>query len=62
MSRIGKKPITIPEKVNVSIDNQKISVQGPKGSLECKISQNIAVAQEGSDLVFNATVLPSCGI
>ena len=58
MSRIGRKPITIPEKVNVSIDNQKVSVQGPKGNLECKISQNVSVAQEGSELVFN--IAESC--
>jgi len=33
MSRIGKQFISIPEKVKVKIDGQKISVDGPKGSL-----------------------------
>ena len=33
MSRIGKKVIAIPEKVNVKLDGQKILVDGPKGSL-----------------------------
>ena len=33
MSRIGKKFITIPEKVNVKLDGQKVLVDGPKGSL-----------------------------
>jgi large subunit ribosomal protein L6 len=33
MSRIGKKVINIPEKVKVKLDGQKISVDGPKGSL-----------------------------
>ena len=33
MSRIGKKAITLPEKVKVTLDGQKISVDGPKGSL-----------------------------
>lgn len=33
MSRIGKKVITIPEKVKVKLDGQKILVDGPKGSL-----------------------------
>ena len=33
MSRIGKKLIAIPEKVNVKLDGQKILVDGPKGSL-----------------------------
>jgi len=33
MSRIGKKFINIPEKVNVKLDGQKILVDGPKGNL-----------------------------
>ena len=33
MSRIGKKFINIPEKVKVKLEGQKISVDGPKGSL-----------------------------
>ena len=33
MSRIGKQFITIPEKVKVKLNGQKISVDGPKGSL-----------------------------
>ena len=33
MSRIGKQYITIPEKVEVKLDGQKVSVNGPKGNL-----------------------------
>ena len=33
MSRIGKKFITVPKTVNVKLEGQKISVDGPKGSL-----------------------------
>jgi large subunit ribosomal protein L6 len=33
MSRIGKQPVTIPNKVTVKLDGQKILVDGPKGSL-----------------------------
>ena len=33
MSRIGKKSIVIPEKVKIKLDGQKVSVDGPKGSL-----------------------------
>ena len=33
MSRIGKNFIAIPEKVKVKLDGQKVSVDGPKGSL-----------------------------
>lgn len=34
MSRIGKLPIDIPEKVEVKVDGTKVSVKGPKGALE----------------------------
>ena len=34
MSRIGKKPVAIPEKVQVKINGTKVSVKGPKGELE----------------------------
>jgi len=33
MSRIGKKSITVPSKVTVKLERQKISVNGPKGNL-----------------------------
>lgn len=33
MSRIGKAPIKLPEKVSVSLDNGTVTVKGPKGSL-----------------------------
>ena len=34
MSRIGNKPITVPAGIDVTIDGQKITVKGPKGTLE----------------------------
>jgi large subunit ribosomal protein L6 len=33
MSRIGKKPISIPTGVTVSVDGDSVGVKGPKGSL-----------------------------
>lgn len=48
MSRIGKQPITIPDGVEVKIDGNKISVKGPKGSLEKEINPIITVAVEGN--------------
>ena len=43
MSRIGNKPITVPAGVEVKIDGQKITVKGPKGTLEREIHNNITV-------------------
>lgn len=43
MSRIGKKPIQIPEKVEVDCDNNLIKITGPKGTLEEKVHPSIQV-------------------
>ena len=48
MSRIGKQPITIPEGVEVKLDGNKLSVKGPKGSLEKDLHPMITVTVEGS--------------
>jgi large subunit ribosomal protein L6 len=41
MSRIGKKPITIPTGVTVSFDNDFVKVTGPLGFLEAKLRPEI---------------------
>ncbi len=43
MSRIGKKPILIPEDVKVEIKDKKILISGPKGSLERVIRPEIKI-------------------
>ena len=43
MSRIGKKPINLPTGVTVSVDNNLVAVQGPKGSLEFKFNEELTV-------------------
>ena len=48
MSRIGNKPITVPESVEVKIDGQKITVKGPKGTLEREIHKNMTVSMDGN--------------
>jgi large subunit ribosomal protein L6 len=47
MSRIGKLPIPVPEKVNVTISEGEVSVKGPKGELSAAIPAGVKVAQEG---------------
>jgi len=44
MSRIGNKPITVPEGVEVKLDGQHITVKGPKGTLERDVHSNIKVS------------------
>jgi large subunit ribosomal protein L6 len=51
MSRIGRKPIPVPAGVNVAIEPELVTVNGPKGELSERIHRDITVAQEGEDLV-----------
>jgi large subunit ribosomal protein L6 len=51
MSRIGKKPITVPSGVDVTISGSHIAVKGPKGQLEMDAPEDITVAREGDDIV-----------
>lgn len=48
MSRIGNKPITVPEKVEVKIDGQKVTVTGPKGTLEKEFHKDMKINLEGN--------------
>lgn len=48
MSRIGNKPITVPEGVEVKIDGQMVTVKGPKGSLEKEFHKNMKINLEGN--------------
>jgi large subunit ribosomal protein L6 len=50
MSRIGKKPVTVPSGVDVSHDDGVLKVKGPKGSLSRKIADGITFNQDGSEL------------
>ena len=51
MSRIGKRPIPVPDKVTVSIEHQFIAVKGPKGELSRTIPSGILVEQEDTTLL-----------
>ena len=56
MSRIGKNPINIPEKVEVTISGtssgQIVKVKGPKGELESKFRKEIKIAKEDKKIVL----------
>ena len=51
MSRIGKLPIEIPEKVDVSVDGQKVVVKGPKGELEREFKAGIDIKVEDNEII-----------
>ncbi len=50
MSRIGKKPIPLPDGTTCRIDQRNIRVQGPKGELAFTHAEGVAVAQNGNSL------------
>lgn len=50
MSRIGKQPVIVPEKVTVAIKDKTIEVKGPKGNLTFTHNPGVNVALEGSEI------------
>jgi large subunit ribosomal protein L6 len=48
MSRIGKRPIPLPDKVSITIAGQTVSVKGPKGELSMALVPEVSVEQEDS--------------
>lgn len=53
MSRVGKKPILIPEGVEVKLEDQKVIIKGPKGELSQKIRPEISIeVKEGKIVVL----------
>ena len=54
MSRIGKMPIAIPAGVTVDIaENNKVTVKGPKGTLERVLPAEMEIKKEGDEIIVN---------
>ncbi|GAB4304524.1 MAG: 50S ribosomal protein L6 [Myxococcota bacterium] len=53
MSRIGRKPITIPDKVKVTIGDGMLKVEGPKGKLAKKIPPLVSVEEKDKKLIVS---------
>jgi large subunit ribosomal protein L6 len=51
MSRIGRKPIPVPETVTVSIEPELVRVHGPRGELSERVPRDISIEQEDGQLV-----------
>ncbi len=43
MSRIGKKPISVPDKVTATVEGQHVKVKGPKGELEFTCPDDVTI-------------------
>lgn len=53
MSRIGKRPIPLPQKVEVKVDGQAVTVKGPKGELSRVLPPEVEVLQEDNTVLVN---------
>ncbi len=53
MSRIGRKPIAVPESVTVELAPGRVAVKGPKGELEQRLDAEMTVAQEDGTIVVS---------
>ena len=51
MSRIGRKPITVPAGVTVTINGNEVTVKGPKGELKDTFNADMAIALENNEIV-----------
>jgi len=51
VSRIGRKPISLPPGVEINIENNNITVKGPKGTLSQTISEDIIIDRQESELL-----------
>jgi large subunit ribosomal protein L6 len=53
MSRIGKNPVPVPDKVEVTLAGDMLTVKGPLGTLHQPISPDVLVKLDGGKLVFS---------
>ena len=54
MSRLGKMPIAVPAGVTVDIaENNKVTVKGPKGTLERVLPAEMEIKKEGDEIIVN---------
>ena len=54
MSRIGKKPVQLPEKVQFALKGDRVSVKGPKGKLERKLHPAVKISVNDGRVVVDA--------
>jgi len=52
MSKIGQKPVTVPQTVTVDIDGSKVSVKGKEGSLTVTLPEGITISKDKETLVL----------
>ena len=59
MSRIGKKPVALPQGVEAKVEGQTLSVKGPKGTLSMKMMDDLIKFDVSNDEVAVSMINPS---
>ena len=63
MSRIGKKPVSVPGNVTAAVNGQEVKIKGPKGELKhVLVDDIIAKLDKGSDLDADEIFLTSTSL
>jgi large subunit ribosomal protein L6 len=55
MSRVGKQPINLPDKVSIKVADGNVHVEGPKGKLDYALPEGISLEQEGATVSIKRT-------
>jgi ribosomal protein L6P/L9E len=55
MSRIGQKPILVPDKVKITVQGPLVNIEGPRGKLKHTLPTGIEAALEGKELLVKRT-------
>lgn len=55
-SRVGKRPVTLPKGVTLTVNGGKVEVKGPKGQLSRPLTPNVKVYVEGTEVTVKPTV------
>jgi large subunit ribosomal protein L6 len=50
MSRVGKKPVSVPSGVTANVQGQTVSVKGPKGALSFIVDESVAVVMDKGEI------------
>ena len=55
LSRVGKRPVSIPKGVTVNVSDVKLDVQGPKGKMSVPIPGQVVAKKDGDAISFSST-------
>jgi large subunit ribosomal protein L6 len=58
MSRIGKKPDSLPQGVTATVNGQTVTAKGPKGELKFVVNDEVLVKMEGSEMLSSRATRP----